>query len=80
MILNLHPSLLPKYRGLKTHQRAIAPGYFECGCTIHAVTPKLDYGPFLGQARVKIFVNATANTLGHRVLFQEDRLNPTVLR
>ena len=53
-MLNIHPSLLPKYTGLDTHARAIAAGDAEAGCTVHEVTPQLDAGPMLGQARVPI--------------------------
>ena len=53
-ILNIHPSLLPKYRGLDTHARALAAGESEAGCTVHEVTPALDDGPVLGQATVPV--------------------------
>ena len=79
-ILNIHPSLLPKYKGLKTHQCALDAGDDEAGCSVHIVTPELDSGPLLGQARVKIFENDTANLLELRVLSQEHRLYPLVLK
>ncbi len=79
-ILNIHPSLLPKYRGLDTHARAIAAGDTEAGCTVHEVTPELDDGPILGQARVPILPGDTPATLAARVLPIEHRLYPLVLR
>lgn len=79
-LLNIHPSLLPKYPGLKTHARAIEASDTIAGCTVHAVTATLDAGPILGQARVKIVPNDTAQTLAARVLVQEHILYPAVLR
>lgn len=79
-MLNIHPSLLPKYPGLHTHQRAIDAGDTEAGCTVHEVTPVLDDGPILGQARVPVLPGDTAETLAARVLVQEHRLYPAVLR
>jgi phosphoribosylglycinamide formyltransferase-1 len=79
-MLNIHPSLLPKYPGLDTHARAIAAGDAEAGCTVHLVTPELDAGPALGQARVPIMPGDDAATLATRVLVQEHRLYPAVLR
>ena len=79
-MLNIHPSLLPKYPGLDTHARAIAAGDAEAGCTVHLVTPELDAGPALGQARVPILPDDDAATLATRVLVQEHRLYPAVLR
>ncbi len=79
-MLNIHPSLLPKYRGLDTHARAIAAGDREAGCTVHEVTPDLDDGPIRGQARVPILQGDTPETLAARVLEQEHRLYPAVLR
>ncbi len=79
-MLNIHPSLLPKYRGLDTHARAIAAGDTEHGCTVHEVTPELDDGPILGQARVPVLTDDTPETLAARVLVQEHRLYPAVLR
>lgn len=79
-MLNIHPSLLPKYPGLQTHQRALDAGDAEAGCTVHEVTPVLDDGPILGQARVTIEPGDTAETLAARVLRQEHRLYPAVLR
>ncbi len=79
-ILNIHPSLLPKYPGLHTHARAIAAGDAEAGCTVHEVTAELDGGPILGQARVPVLAGDTPERLAARVLVQEHRLYPMVLR
>ncbi len=79
-MLNIHPSLLPKYPGLHTHQRALEAGDLEAGCTVHEVTAALDDGPLLGQARVPVLPGDTAETLAARVLVQEHRLYPAVLR
>ncbi len=79
-MLNIHPSLLPKYKGLHTHQRAIEAGDSEAGCSVHEVTAELDGGPILGQARVPILADDTADTLAARVLPREHALYPAVLR
>lgn len=79
-MLNIHPSLLPKYPGLDTHARAIAAGDAEAGCTVHEVTAELDAGPVLGQARVPVLPGDTPDTLAARVLAAEHRLYPAVLR
>jgi len=79
-MLNIHPSLLPKYKGLNTHARAIAAGDTQAGCTVHEVTAALDDGPILGQARVPILQGDTPDTLAARVLPMEHRLYPLVLR
>ncbi len=79
-MLNIHPSLLPKYPGLHTHQRALAAGDTVAGCSVHEVTADLDAGPILGQARVPVQPGDTAETLAARVLVQEHRLYPAVLR
>jgi phosphoribosylglycinamide formyltransferase-1 len=78
-MLNIHPSLLPKYPGLHTHARALAAGDAEAGCSVHEVTADLDAGPVLGQARVPVQPDDTADTLSARVLVQEHRLYPAVL-
>ncbi|HBH26177.1 MAG TPA: phosphoribosylglycinamide formyltransferase [Rhodospirillaceae bacterium] len=70
-ILNIHPSLLPAYKGLNTHARALADGAAEHGCTVHIVTPELDSGPILVQKRVPVEAGDTADTLAARVLVQE---------
>lgn len=79
-MLNIHPSLLPKYKGLNTHVRALDAGDAEAGCSVHVVTPKLDDGPILGQARVAVAEGETAQSLAAKVLVQEHRLYPAVLR
>ena len=79
-MLNIHPSLLPKYKGLHTHARALEAGDAKAGCTVHEVTPLLDDWPILGQARVQIAPGDTPDTLAQRVLTQEHRLYPAVLR
>lgn len=79
-ILNIHPSLLPKYRGLKTHARALEAGDTVHGCTVHEVTASLDDGPLLGQAEVPVKPGDTPQKLAARVLEQEHRLYPAVLR
>ena len=79
-MLNIHPSLLPKYKGLHTHQRALDAGDTEHGCTVHLVTARLDDGPILGQARVPVEEGDDADSLAARVLKQEHRLYPAVLR
>ena len=79
-MLNIHPSLLPKYRGLHTHARALEAGDAEHGCTVHEVTPELDDGPILGQARVPVLPGDTPDSLAARVLVEEHKLYPAVLR
>ncbi|MCZ7677190.1 MAG: phosphoribosylglycinamide formyltransferase [Roseovarius sp.] len=79
-MLNIHPSLLPKYPGLDTHARALAAGDAEAGCTVHEVTAELDAGPILGQARVRVAPDDTPDSLAARVLAQEHILYPAVLR
>ena len=71
IMLNIHPSLLPKYTGLHTHQRAIDAGDTEAGCTVHIVTEVMDVGPILGQMSVSIFLNDTEDSLSKRVLEKE---------
>ena len=79
-MLNIHPSLLPKYPGLHTHQRALDSGDSVAGATVHLVTPELDAGPILGQAHVPVLPGDTADSLAARVLTQEHQLYPAVLR
>lgn len=79
-MLNIHPSLLPLHKGLHTHARALKAGDKEHGCTVHLVTASLDDGPILGQARVPVLPGDTPDTLADRVLKQEHRLYPAVLR
>ncbi len=78
-IVNIHPSLLPKYRGLDTHSRAIAAGDTLAGCSVHLVTDELDAGEVLGQAQVPIPKGDTPGALEQRVLAAEHRLYPEVL-
>jgi len=78
-ILNIHPSLLHKYRGLDTHARAIEAGDLVGGCSVHIVTEELDAGQVLGQAEVRIDPKDTAASLEQRVLAAEHRLYPKVL-
>ncbi|HET8707908.1 MAG TPA: phosphoribosylglycinamide formyltransferase [Pseudomonadales bacterium] len=75
-LLNIHPSLLPKYRGLHTHQRALDAGDNEHGCSIHFVTAELDGGPVVAQARVPVFTDDTAASLAQRVQIAEHQLYP----
>lgn len=79
-MLNIHPSLLPKYKGLNTHRRAIEAGDRIAGCSVHEVSAELDGGPILGRAEVPIFPGDGPDTLAARVLVQEHRLYPAVLR
>lgn len=78
-MLNIHPSLLPKFPGLDTHERAIQAGEAEHGCTVHLVTEGMDEGPILGQARVPVLPGDTDETLAARVLEQEHKLYPAML-
>jgi phosphoribosylglycinamide formyltransferase-1 len=73
-IINIHPSLLPKYKGLDTHQRAIDAGDAVAGCSVHIVTEELDGGEVLGQAEVPILPGDTPDSLAERVLAEEHRL------
>jgi phosphoribosylglycinamide formyltransferase-1 len=79
-MLNIHPSLLPKYKGLNTHARALDAGDSEAGCSVHEVTAELDGGQVLGQARVPILPQDTPDKLAARVLVQEHVLYPKILR
>jgi phosphoribosylglycinamide formyltransferase 1 len=78
-IINIHPSLLPKYKGLNTHQRVIENNEKYSGCTVHFVSPKLDSGKIIMQKRIKVFKNDTATKLAKRVLQHEHRLYPKAL-
>ena len=78
-MLNIHPSLLPLYKGLHTHERAIANGDSEAGCTVHFVSEELDGGPIIMQARVPIKPGDTADSLAARVLVEEHKLYPKAL-
>lgn len=79
-ILNIHPSLLPLFPGLHTHQRAIDAGEPEAGCTVHFVTEGMDEGPVIAQARVPVMPGDTTDTLAARVLVEEHRLYAEALR
>lgn len=78
-MLNIHPSLLPKYPGLDTHDRAIAAGDTEAGCTVHLVSEGVDDGPVLGQAAVPVLADDTPASLAQRVLAAEHALYPRML-
>jgi phosphoribosylglycinamide formyltransferase-1 len=78
-MINIHPSLLPLYKGLDTHARAIAAGDGKAGCSVHFVTAGLDDGPVLAQAEVPILPGDTPDTLAARVLVEEHRLYPRAL-
>ena len=75
-MLNIHPSLLPKYQGINTHQRAIDAGDHDHGASVHFVTAKLDSGPTVLQAKVPVFAEDTAQDLAERVLTQEHSIYP----
>ena len=79
-MLNIHPSLLPLYPGLKTHARALDDGVAVHGCTVHEVTAELDAGPILGQAVVPVLAGDTPESLAARVLVQEHLLYPRILK
>lgn len=79
-LINIHPSLLPKYRGLNTHARALEAGDSEHGCSIHFVTEELDGGPLIAQAPIAVHANDTVDSLSKRVQQREHRLYPQVLQ
>lgn len=78
-MINIHPSLLPKYKGLDTHQRAIDAGDAEAGCTVHWVSAGVDEGEIIAQAAVPILPGDTADSLAHRLLPEEHKLYPRAL-
>jgi phosphoribosylglycinamide formyltransferase 1 len=78
-LLNIHPSLLPKYPGLHTHRRAIEDGESEHGCSVHFVTAKMDGGPVIAQVKVPVRPGDTEKSLGARIQRQEHRLYPEVI-
>ena len=78
-ILNIHPSLLPKYKGLNTHQRVLSNNEKYSGCTVHFVNSKLDSGKIILQKKVKITKNETKNSLAKKVLEQEHKLYPRAI-
>jgi phosphoribosylglycinamide formyltransferase-1 len=79
-MINIHPSLLPAYKGLHTHKRAIEAGEKFAGCTVHFVTPELDDGPAILQAKVPVLPGDTEDALAARVLEQEHKIYPQALR
>lgn len=79
-MINIHPSLLPVYGGMKTHERALQDGVRIHGCTVHFVTPDLDHGPIIIQAAVPVLSSDTAQTLSERVLMQEHIIYPQAIR
>jgi phosphoribosylglycinamide formyltransferase 1 len=79
-LINIHPSLLPKFKGLHTHARALEAGETEHGCTVHWVVPDLDSGDIIAQAKVPVLPGDSAITLASRVLQQEHALYPAVVR
>jgi phosphoribosylglycinamide formyltransferase-1 len=79
-VINIHPSLLPAFRGLNAHQQAIAAGVKVSGCTVHVVRPAVDAGPIVAQAAVPVLSGDTAESLAARVLTAEHRLYPLALR
>lgn len=79
-LINIHPSLLPAFRGLQTHERALASGVKEHGCSVHFVTPELDAGPVIVQARVPIAADDTPASLAARVQAQEHRIYPLAVK
>jgi phosphoribosylglycinamide formyltransferase-1 len=79
-MINIHPSLLPLFRGTHTHERALAEGVLVHGCTVHFVVPELDAGPIVGQAAIPVVPSDTPDSLAARVLAQEHLLYPQALR
>jgi len=79
-MLNIHPSLLPAFTGLHTHERALEAGCKVAGCTVHFVTHDLDHGPIVAQAAVPVQDDDTVSTLAERVLVQEHRIYPAAVR
>lgn len=79
-MINIHPALLPNFRGLDTHARALTAGVRVHGCTVHFVTPAMDDGPIIAQAAVPVLIGDSEDTLGARVLKAEHRLYPVALK
>jgi len=79
-ILNIHPSLLPAFPGIRVHEQALAAGVKVSGCTVHFLTPELDSGPIIAQAAVPVLPDDTPETLGARVLAEEHKLYPEALK
>jgi len=78
-LINIHPSLLPAYGGMNTHERALQDGVKIHGCTVHFVTPDLDHGPIIIQAAVQVLSDDTPHTLAQRVLHEEHRIYPQAI-
>jgi len=79
-MINIHPSLLPAFKGLHTHERALDAGVQIAGCTVHFVRPEMDEGPIIMQAAVPVLADDTPDSLAARVLAQEHRIYPAALR
>ncbi len=79
-LINIHPSLLPAFRGLNTHRRALESGVKQHGCTVHFVSVKMDEGPIIGQTEVPVYETDTVDTLSSRVLAAEHQLYPKCLQ
>jgi phosphoribosylglycinamide formyltransferase-1 len=79
-MLNIHPSLLPAFKGIRVHQQVLDAGVRVSGCTVHFVVPELDSGPIIAQAAVPVFPTDTVETLQNRVLAEEHRLYPAALK
>lgn len=79
-MLNIHPSLLPAFKGIRVHQQVLDAGVRVSGCTVHFVVPELDSGPIIAQAAVPVFSTDTVETLQNRVLAEEHKLYPTALK
>ena len=79
-MINIHPSLLPSFKGLKVHEQTLAAGVKISGCTVHFMTPELDGGPIISQAAVPVLANDTPEILAARILLEEHRIYPEALR
>ncbi len=79
-MINIHPSLLPSFTGMHTHQRALDAGVHVHGCTVHFVTAELDHGPMIAQAAVPVYADDDASKLAARVLKEEHRIYPAAVR
>lgn len=79
-ILNIHPSLLPRFRGLQAQRQALEAGVSEAGCTVHFVDMGVDTGPIIQQAKVKVYVEDTVESLSERILEEEHRIYPNAVR
>jgi phosphoribosylglycinamide formyltransferase-1 len=79
-MLNIHPSLLPSFKGIRVHQQALDAGVKVSGCTVHFIVAELDSGPIVAQAAVPVLPNDTAQTLAERVLVEEHKIYPAALK